>query len=416
MDNYEDIKRGLKQRIMSSIDFSVEQADENIFELVDRFIMLEGKKNKLVLEDKVRLRRELFNSIRRLDILTEYLEQDDVTEIMVNGYRDIFVERAGRIESADGSFESNERMMAVVQQIVADCNRRINEANPIVDARLLDGSRVNIILNPVSLDGAAITIRKFPKSRMTMEKLIGLDAVSEEAAGFLELLVKARYNIFISGGTGSGKTTFLNVLSDYIPKDERIVTIEDSAELMITGVKNLVRLEAKDANVEGTNAVTIRDLIRASLRMRPDRVIVGEVRDAAVIDMITAMNTGHDGSISTGHANSCEDMMLRLETMYLMGMEIPVAAIRRQLASAIDVVIHLGRLRDKSRRVLNISEVEGMADGEIKLRTLYEFSEEDGREGKIIGKLVKVNDLLNTEKLKSGGVFSLYEEMLINAG
>lgn len=416
MDNYENIKKGLKQQIMSSIDFSVEQADENIFELVDRFIMLEGKKNKLVLEDKVRLRRELFNSIRRLDILTEYLEQDDVTEIMVNGYRDIFVERAGHIERADGSFESNERMMAVVQQIVADCNRRINEANPIVDARLLDGSRVNIILNPVSLDGAAITIRKFPKSRMTMEKLIGLDAVSEEVAGFLELLVKARYNIFISGGTGSGKTTFLNVLSDYIPKDERIVTIEDSAELMITGVKNLVRLEAKDANVEGTNAVTIRDLIRASLRMRPDRVIVGEVRDAAVIDMITAMNTGHDGSISTGHANSCEDMMLRLETMYLMGMEIPVAAIRRQLASAIDIVIHLGRLRDKSRRVLNISEVEGMADGEIKLRTLYEFSEEDGREGKIIGKLVKVNDLLNTEKLKSGGVFSLYEEMLINAG
>jgi pilus assembly protein CpaF len=306
----------------------------------------------------------------------------------------------------------------VTQQIVADCNRRINEANPIVDARLKDGSRVNIVMNPVSLAGPVITIRKFPKEVMSMKQLCRLNSLTEEAAKFLEVLVKSRYNIFISGGTGSGKTTFLNALSDFIPKDERIITIEDSAELKISGVANLVRLETRNPNVSGEGEITIRDLIKTSLRMRPDRVIVGEVRDAAAIDMLQAMGTGHDGSISTGHANSAVDMLTRLETMVLMGMELPIMAIRKQIASSLDIIIHLGRLRDKSRRVLSIDEVVGMKDGEICLNRLYEFAEASKDNGslKVTGKLKKINELLHVEKIISHGFFGMYREVCGEAG
>ena len=405
------IKTELRDSIMSVIDFAKEQTDDEIMDIIDRHIMQEPYRSCLDMTDKLRVRRELFNSIRRLDILTEYLERDDITEIMVNGHNSIFIEQNGHIVKGDKCFGSEAKLMSVVQQIVAQCNRRINETNPIVDARLSDGSRVNIVTKPIALDGTVVTIRKFPKERIDMDTLISLGSVSKEVAGLLQLMVAAGYNIFISGGTGSGKTTFLNALSDFIPKEERIVTIEDSAELCITGVSNIVRLESRNANVEGENEVSIRELVRASLRMRPDRIVVGEVRDEAVIDMITAMNTGHDGSISTGHANSCEDMMLRLETMYLMGMEIPVTAIRRQISSAIDIVIHLGRLRDRSRKVLCICEVTGMKNGEITLNTLFEFNEMGEKAERVVGKLVKVNDLVNTTKLMRGGFLSLYEEV-----
>lgn len=324
---------------------------------------------------RIKLRKELFNTVRRMDVLSEFLEDESVTEIMINGYDNIFIERSGRVYKVDQTFENEERLASIIQQIVAGCNRIVNEAVPIVDARLVDGSRVNVVLPPISLNGPTMTIRKFPKEKMTMERLIEVGALSEDAAEFLKRLVKARYNIFVSGGTGAGKTTFLNALSDYIPQQERVITIEDSAELQLKNVVNLVRLESRNSNVEGTNAVTIRELIKSSLRMRPDRVIVGEVRDAAAIDMLAAMNTGHDGSLSTGHANSSGDMITRLESMVLMGMELPLEAVRRQIASAVDVIIHLGRLRDGSRKVLEIAEVTGMREGLVELHTIYEFEE-----------------------------------------
>ena len=291
---------------------SQEIIDEKVLELIDRSLLEHPDIGYVSLEGRIRLRKELFNAVRRMDVLSDLLEDDSITEIMINGYDQIFVEKDGRIQSFSQSFESEDRLASIIQQIVAGCNRLVNEAVPIVDARLPDGSRVNVVLPPVALDGPTMTIRKFPKEKMTMERLIELGALDEETAGFLKLLVKARYNIFVSGGTGAGKTTFLNALSDYIPKTERIITIEDSAELQLRDVENLVRMETRNSNVEGENAITIRDLIKASLRMRPDRVIVGEVRDSAAIDMLTAMNTGHDGSLSTGHANSAYDMITRL--------------------------------------------------------------------------------------------------------
>jgi len=406
----EGLKERIKKRIVSDLDLSNKIEDEDIGRLIDRCILEEAGNTYMPLKDKVRLRVELFNSFRRLDVLTEYLEDEDITEIMINGKSDIFIEKEGRITKTQKSFESEEKLRSVVQQIVADCNRRINEASPIVDARLADGSRVNIVMNPVSLLGPVITIRKFPKKRIDMNKLIEYGSISSSVAKILDALVKAGYNILISGGTGSGKTTFLNALSDFIPKDERIITIEDSAELQINGVANLVRLEARDANVEGENDISIRSLIKASLRMRPDRIIVGEVRDEAAIDMLTAMNTGHDGSISTGHANSAEDMISRLESMVLMGLDIPLVAIKKQIASAIDIVIHLGRLRDRSRRVLKICEVNGMKNGEVCLNTLFEFVEIKEKRGMITGTLKKVNDLINTAKLLSSGMMNIYEE------
>lgn len=384
---------------------SQEIIDEKVLELIDRSLLEHPDIGYVSLEGRIRLRKELFNAVRRMDVLSDLLEDDSITEIMINGYDQIFVEKDGRIQSFSQSFESEDRLASIIQQIVAGCNRLVNEAVPIVDARLPDGSRVNVVLPPVALDGPTMTIRKFPKEKITMERLIELGALDEKAAGFLKLLVKARYNIFVSGGTGAGKTTFLNALSDYIPKTERIITIEDSAELQLRDVENLVRMETRNSNVEGENAITIRDLIKASLRMRPDRVIVGEVRDSAAIDMLTAMNTGHDGSLSTGHANSAYDMITRLESMVLMGIELPMEAVRRQIASAVDIIIHLGRLRDGSRKVTEICEVTGIENGQVQLTSLYEFEEQAEKGRKTVqGYLKKKAALQNKEKLKRAGL------------
>lgn len=395
----------MKERVLEELDMSQEIRDEKVLELIDRSILEHPDTGYISLEGRVRLRKELFNAVRRMDVLSDLLEDDSITEIMINGYDQIFVEKDGCIQSFSQSFESEERLASIIQQIVAGCNRLVNEAVPIVDARLPDGSRVNVVLPPVALDGPTMTIRKFPKEKMTMERLIGLGALDEEAAGFLKLLVKARYNIFVSGGTGAGKTTFLNALSDYIPKTERIITIEDSAELQLRDVENLVRMETRNSNVEGENAITIRDLIKASLRMRPDRVIVGEVRDSAAIDMLTAMNTGHDGSLSTGHANSAYDMITRLESMVLMGIELPMEAVRRQIASAVDIIIHLGRLRDGSRKVTEICEVTGVENGQVQLTSLYGFEEQAEKGRKTVqGHLKRKAALQNKEKLKRAGL------------
>ena len=406
----QSLRERLKMRVTSELDLAREMADEDIARMIDWCIAEETRGQYVPLKEKVGLRVELFNSLRRLDVLTELLEDESVTEIMVNSVSDIFVERGGTLTRFDKGFSSEERLEAVIQHIVGDCNRRINAANPIVDARLVDGSRVCVITRPISLGGPIITIRRFPKQRINMEKLIAMGSLDAGVAAVLQIFVQAGYNIFISGGTGSGKTTMLNALSDFVPKDARIVTIEDSAELQIQGVENLVRLEARMANLEGENEITIRDLIKASLRLRPDRIIVGEVRDAAAIDMLQAMNSGHDGSLSTGHANSAEDMLARLETMVLMNMEIPLLAVRRQIASAVDIVIHVSRLRDKSRKVIQICEVKGMEQGEIKLNTLFEFRECGTRNGKVQGMLHKVHDLMHLEKLQSAGLMSVFEE------
>ena len=322
---------------------------------------------------------------------------------MINGTQNIFYERNGRILQSGKRFLSKDKLEDVVQQIAAGSNRLVNEASPIVDARLQDGSRVNVVLDPIALDGPIVTIRKFSKEAITMEQLISWNSVSEEVLEFLAGLVAAGYNIFISGGTGSGKTTFLNALSQYIPKTERIITIEDNAELKIQDVPNLVRLEARNANVEGTGAVTIRDLIRSALRMRPDRIVVGEVRGEEAIDMLQALNTGHDGSLSTGHANSPQDMLSRLETMVLMGMELPLPAIQRQIASGIDLIVHLGRLRGRSRKVLEVSEILGYEDGEIRLKTLYKFVETGEQDGKIQGEWRKYGEITHRGKLWAAG-------------
>lgn len=389
------------------LDQTQELSDEDILREIDQMIFEESRERYMSLHEKIKLRQELFNGIRRLDILQELLEDEGVTEIMVNGTDGVFIEKEGRLTRWEKHFTSREKLEDVVQQIAGKCNRIINEALPIADARLENGDRVNMVLFPVALNGPVITIRRFPKIPITMKKLIEIESISEEAAGFLKDLVWAGYNIFICGGTGSGKTTFLNALSDYIPKDERIITIEDNAELQIQGVENLVRLEARRGNTEGRHAVSIRDLIKSSLRMRPNRIIVGEVRGDEAVDMLQAMNTGMDGSLSTGHGNSPQDMLMRLETMVLMGMEIPLAAVRRQIASAIDILIHLGRLRDKSRRVLEICEVTGYdyAAGEIMTSVLYAFYEEaKEKEGRVQGRLQKQNDLLHIQKLIRAGI------------
>lgn len=390
---------------------SEEIKDEKISEIIDKCILEYPTMSGVRLKEKMQLKKELFNAVRRLDMLSELLEDDNITEIMINGYDSIFIEKAGRIEKLKQTFESEERLKSIIQQIVAGCNRIVNEAVPIVDARLADGSRVNVVLPPISLNGPTMTIRKFPKEKMTMEHLIAINAVTEEAADFLEKLVLAGYNIFVSGGTGAGKTTFLNALSDFIPRDERVITIEDSAELQLREVSNLVRLEARNSNVEGGNAISIRDLIKTSLRMRPNRIIVGEVRDAAAIDMLSAMNTGHDGSLSTGHANSSYDMLTRLESMVLMGMDIPLEAVRRQIASAVDIIVHLGRLRDGSRKVLEISEVDGIINSEIKLNKLFEFTENSSKGKKVEGTLLRKNDICNTDKLQRAGIIFRSQEV-----
>lgn len=356
------------------------------------------------IRQKEELEESVFNAIRRLDVLQELLEDDTITEIMINGKDDIFLERNGHITKWDKSFENEERLEDIAQKIASLSNKIVNISSPIADTRLEDGSRVSIVLPPVALNGPIITIRKFYKDALTMEKLIETGSLTQEAADFLKMAVKSKYNIFISGGTGSGKTTFLNALSEFIDNDERVITIEDAAELQINHVKNLVRLEARDANIEGKNEVTIRDLIRASLRMRPDRIIVGEVRGKETLDMVQAMSTGHDGSLSTGHGNSPKDMMTRLETMVLMGIDMPVAAIRQQLTSAIDIIIHLGRLRDKTRRVLQIAEVVGVSRGEVKFNKLFEFAENAESKGRVLGELKATgNKLVNTQKMYFAG-------------
>lgn len=393
----------LHARIMDELDMTREVGDEELTQLIYQVLSEASREEHLSLAEKTALGKDLFNAFRKLDLLQEFLEDDEITEIMINGTEYIFYEKNGRLYQSDRRFVSREKLEDVIQQIVSGANRLVNEASPIVDARLADGSRVNVVLAPVALNGPVVTIRKFSKEAASMEQLMAWGSISREIAGFLDILVKSGYNIFISGGTGSGKTTFLNALSQYIPRDERIVTIEDSSELKIQGIPNLVSLEARNANIEGTGAVTIRDLIKAALRMRPTRIIVGEVRSAEAIDMLQAMNTGHDGSLSTGHANSPKDMLSRLETMVLMGMELPLPAIQRQIASALDLIVHLGRLRDKSRKVLEVTEVLGYLEGEICLQTLYRFEEEGMKNGRIEGSWKKYHELSRRDKLLASG-------------
>ena len=386
----------IRKRLLDRLDLSNELTDEEILEAIDSLILNEMRDMSCGLKEKVQLRQELFYSVRKLDVLQELIEDESVTEIMVNGPDAVFVEREGRLSRWNKAFTSREKLEDVIQQIVGKCNRVVNESMPIVDARLEGGARVNAVVYPVALNGPILTIRRFPDTPMSMERLIAIGSLTAECAEFLEKLVKARYSIIIGGGTGSGKTTFLGALSHYIPEDERVITIEDNAELKLQGIPNLVRLEAKSANIEGGVSVTIRDLIKAALRMRPDRIIVGEVRGGEAGDMLQALNTGHDGSLGTAHANSSRDMLSRLETMTLMGVELPLEAIRRQIASGVDILIHLGRMRDKSRKVLEIAEVCSFENGEIRLQTLYTWQEEKG--------LVQTAPLLHREKLKRAGI------------
>ncbi len=402
----EDLYKEVKGQVLTDMNLIKEISDEEVLDYIDKIIDHYVEKQYLKVDHRRQLRYRVFNSIRRLDVIQELLDNPNVTEIMVNGSNHIFYEERGRLHLWNKQFESEERLGDVIQQIVAKANRVVNEANPIVDARLADGSRVNVVLSPVSLDGSTLTIRKFGEHNITIDELIQYGSITKEIATFLNKLVQARYNIFISGGTGSGKTTFLNALSSFIPTEERIITIEDSAELRLRHQLNLVRMEVRNDNVEGKHGVSIRDLIKTSLRMRPDRIIVGEVRDAAAIDMLTALNTGHDGSLSTGHANSPADMLSRLETMVLLGTEIPLLAVRKQIASALDIIIHLGRLRDKSRRVLEIVEVLEVSNQDIEIQPLYVFREEGvDEDGRILGGLVATsNTLKNRSKLERAGI------------
>lgn len=384
-------KNVIREQVLNSIDMTRDPEDDELHNIIDSIILSESDYKYITIEDRVKLHSQIFNSIKGLGLIEELLKDSDITEIMVNGTQNIYVEKTGCLEQYPDTITSANRLNDIIQQIVAKTNRRVNETNPIVDTRLSDGSRVNIVLPPIAIDGAVLTIRKFAKEQMTMEKLIQLKSISVEAAELLEQLVIAGYNIFVSGGTGSGKTTFLNVLSNFIPKDQRVVTIEDSAELQLKGVKNLVRLEARQANSQGENEITIRDLIKTSLRMRPDRIIVGEVRGGESLDMLQAMNTGHDGSMSTGHANSPKDMLARLETMVLMGMNIPLQAVRAQIASGIDIMVHLARMSDKSRKVVEINEIEKYENNQIVLNKIFEYKN---------NKLTKVGNICNRYKLR----------------
>lgn len=383
---------------MEKLDFSREWTDEEIREEIEQQVLAWGKREYLTPSAKQRLCQELFNSLRRLDILQDLLDDPGVSEIMVNGPDRIFVERDGVLSARRERLESEERLEDIIQQMVSRVNRVVNEAHPIVDARLEDGSRINVVLPPVALDGAALTIRKFAAIPYDMERLQQQGSISEEAMVCLKQLVRAGYNMIISGGTGSGKTTFLNALSGCIDRNERVITMEDSAELQIQGLENLVRLEMRGPNVEGKGAVTMRELIKTALRMRPDRIVIGEVRDGgAALDLLIAMNTGHDGSLTTIHSNSAADCISRLETLVLTQTEMPLVAIRRQIVGAVDVIIHLGRLRDRSRRVLEITEVAGFREGEVELNPLFYWEEEGGL-------TATGNHLLRREKLERAGM------------
>ena len=403
-----EIAKRLQKQIMEDLDFGEELTDEQLKELISHYLLKKENNTQISLSKRKQIGKEIFDSLRKLDILQDLIEDDEVTEIMVNGTEAIFVEKNGKITKWKLKFDSKEKLLQVINQIVSECNRSVNESNPIVDARLKSGARVNVVLYPVALNGPILTIRRFPDKPITMSKLKELGAINEEAVDFLKKAVKAKYNIIVSGGTGSGKTTFLNALSQYIPKEERIITIEDSAELQILGIDNLIRMETRNANLEGGKGITIRDLIKASLRMRPDRIIVGEVRGEEAFDMVgSAFNCGHDGSLSSAHANSAKDMLLRLENMILMAAPLPISAIRRQIASGVDVIVHLGRLRDRSRKVLEISEILGIEDEEILLNTLFRFQETTEKKSeKVEGKLEKIGELIHIYKMEAAGLFS----------
>ncbi|MDO3680078.1 CpaF family protein [Paenibacillus ehimensis] len=400
------VKQLIKQRVQDSLDYGNALSDEQLIEQIEQIVFAYSRESFLTAGQKQTLVQEVFHSFRGLDVLQPLVDDRTITEIMINSHDQIFVEKDGRVLETDIRFESREKLEDTIQAVVGRVNRIVNESTPIVDARLADGSRVNVVLPPIALKGPAMTIRKFPEHPLTLDDLIARQALSREAADQLIRFVKAKYNLFIGGGTGSGKTTFLNALGQYIPPDERVITIEDSAELQIRGVPNLVSLETRNANTEGKGGITIRDLIRSSLRMRPNRIIVGEVRGAEALDMLAALNTGHEGSLSTGHANSVQDMLSRLETMVLSGASLPVEVARKQIASAIDVMIHLTRLRDRSRRVTEITEVIGVDEGEVKLNPLYRFVETgETSDGKVIGQLEPTgNELAGTWKLEMAGL------------
>ncbi|MBU5671794.1 CpaF family protein [Paenibacillus brevis] len=394
----------LRREIRSGLDVTSTMQDDQLMEHIERYVLGDERLTELTSTAKRKWVRRLYDSFRGLDVLQPLIDDRTITEIMINGHEEIFIEQAGAIRQLTAQFESRGRLEDIIQSIVSNVNRVVNESSPIVDARLKDGSRVNIVLPPISLKGPAMTIRKFPERPLSMDDLVAKGSLDTDTAEWLKKLIYGKFNIFISGGTGSGKTTFLNALSQYIPSDERVITIEDSAELQIVTVPNLVSLETRNANTEGKGEVTVRDLIRSSLRMRPNRIIVGEVRGAEALDMLQAMNTGHDGSLSTGHANNTADMISRLETMVLSGADLPIGVVRKQIASAIDIFIHLSRLRDRSRRVMEISEVIGMEDGEVVLNRLYQFKELGEEEGKLIGVLERTGTMLRTEKLSMAGI------------
>ncbi len=407
-----ELKNSIRERILKDLDFDRQMSDEEILEKIDEQLLESDEFENITLKERLTLAKELFDSFRKLDILQELVDDPDVTEIMVNGPKTVFIETHGRIKRWDKCFESDEQLLDLIRQIVSRVNRTVNTSSPIADARLSDGSRVHVVLEPIAIDGSVLTIRKFPEP-ITMDRLMQYKSITSEAAGFLSTLVRARYNIFVSGGTGAGKTTFLNALSEFIPRDERVITIEDSAELDLSHIENLVRLETRDANAEGEGAISIGMLIRAALRMRPDRIIIGEVRGKEALDLLQAMNTGHDGSFSTGHANSSKDMLLRLETMVLMAADLPLPAIRSQIASAVDIMVHVSRMRDKSRKVVSIEEVDRIENGEIILNPFFTFRErrEEERQapgngqysGKVEGELVRCGSLIHREKLAMAG-------------
>ncbi|WP_314585885.1 CpaF family protein [Paenibacillus terrigena] len=407
MDDQEAWVASIRQTVRTGLNLSGSTSDDELYKMIEQAVFRYELAPSWTASEKQRIVRRVYYTFRGLDVLQPYVEDRRITEIMINSHEEIFIEVDGEVQRAKVVFESQERLEDIIQSIVAQVNRVVNESSPIVDARLKDGSRVNVVLPPIALKGPTMTIRKFPDQPMTMDDLVTKGALTSEAAQFLQQLVRGKYNIFISGGTGSGKTTFLNALSQYIPSDERVITIEDSAELQIRTVPNLVALETRNANTEGKGEISIRDLIRSSLRMRPNRIVVGEVRGAEALDMLQAMNTGHDGSLSTGHSNGPQDMISRLETMVLSGAPLPIEVVRQQICSAIDIIVHLSRLRDRSRHVMEISEVIGLEEGEVVLRPLFRFQEEGEEAGQVKGELRATgHGLQDMSKLQMAGLLN----------